>query len=91
MLVVDLLGDALELAEPFRGVRVAGFLGGLQLGGEGLYGACDFLELVLKLLELLVDRLCIHAGDHRTERRSRALSGWARPLRPSIGSCSSRA
>ena len=51
LLVVDLLGDALEIAEPLSGVGVACLLCSLQLGREVANGACDLLELALKLLD----------------------------------------
>jgi len=60
LLVVDVLRDQLQVAEPLARVRVAGLLGGLHLLGQPLDGLRHVLELALQLLELVIDRRRIH-------------------------------
>ena len=47
LLVVDVLGDQLKVAEPLGCIRVAGCGGRLEFVGERLDGAGDVLKLGL--------------------------------------------
>src|SRR6516165_6657100 len=60
LLLVDLLRNLLQVAQPLGRVLVAGLVGLLHLPGEALDGLGNVLELLLQLLELLIDRLRIH-------------------------------